>query len=312
MSHVELFSEENNARQGREDGFHAHQDAESLRGKLLEGDDFQPIGQRRGKDAKQQSQREYGHGEHGRPRRGYAEGQDGAGPDDHAERDGCAASGVPCPLAEKDVHGPAESGSERKGHAHGIEIAGKFVNGQQQEQAADSQRNPQEVDEAARTEHGYRQRPGELQRHAHAQRDAADGLMIRDGEDVQLDNIARSVIANNAADCHIALHWDSTTSNKGAFYMSVPDVASYKNMEPVKSHWQQHNALGASLVEGLKSAGVKIFSGGSMAMDLTQTSYSTVPSVDIELGDKASDHSQSTLNQLGDGLVAGVKAYFGQ
>ena len=139
-----------------------------------------------------------------------------------------------------------------------------------------------------------------------------DVLMIRDGEDVQLDNIARSVIANNAADCHIALHWDSTTSNKGAFYMSVPDVASYKNMEPGKSHWQQHNALGASLVEGLKSAGVKIFSGGSMAMDLTQTSYSTVPSVDIELGDKASDHSQSPLNQLGDGLVAGVKAYFGQ
>lgn len=139
-----------------------------------------------------------------------------------------------------------------------------------------------------------------------------DVLMIRDGEDVQLDNIARSVIANNAADCHIALHWDSTTSNKGAFYMSVPDVASYKNMEPVKSHWQQHNALGASLVSGLKGAGVKIFSGGSMAMDLTQTSYSTVPSIDIELGDKASDHSQATLNQLGDGLVAGVKAYFGQ
>lgn len=136
--------------------------------------------------------------------------------------------------------------------------------------------------------------------------------MIRDGDDVQLDNIARSVIANNAADCHIALHWDSTTSNKGAFYMSVPDVASYKNMEPVKSHWQQHNALGASLVSGLKGAGVKIFSGGSMAMDLTQTSYSTVPSIDIELGDKASDHSQATLNQLGDGLVAGVKAYFGQ
>ena len=139
-----------------------------------------------------------------------------------------------------------------------------------------------------------------------------DVLMLRDGDDVQLDNVARTVICNNAADCHIALHWDSTTSNKGAFYMSVPDVASYKNMEPVKSHWQQHNALGASLVSGLKGAGVKIFSGGSMAMDLTQTSYSTVPSIDIELGDKASDHSQATLNQLGDGLVAGVKAYFGQ
>lgn len=138
-----------------------------------------------------------------------------------------------------------------------------------------------------------------------------DVLMIREDDDVQLDNVARTVIANNASDCHIALHWDSTTSNKGAFYMSVPNVESYRNMEPVKSHWQQHNALGESLVAGLKGAGVKIFSGGSMAMDLTQTSYSTVPSVDIELGDKASDHSQATLNTLADGLLAGINQYFG-
>ena len=139
-----------------------------------------------------------------------------------------------------------------------------------------------------------------------------DVLMIRESDDVQLDNIARTVIANNASDCHIALHWDSTTNNKGAFYMSVPNVESYRNMEPVKSHWQQHNALGESLVAGLKGAGVKIFSGGSMAMDLTQTSFSTVPSVDIELGDKASDHSSATLATLADGLVAGVNQYFGQ
>ena len=136
--------------------------------------------------------------------------------------------------------------------------------------------------------------------------------MIRESDDVQLDNIARTVIANNASDCHIALHWDSTTNNKGAFYMSVPNVESYRSMEPVKSHWQQHNALGESLVAGLKGAGGKIFSGGSMAMDLTQTSFSTVPSVDIELGDKASDHSSATLATLADGLVAGVNQYFGQ
>ena len=139
-----------------------------------------------------------------------------------------------------------------------------------------------------------------------------DVLMIRESDDVQLDNIARTVIANNASDCHIALHWDSATNNKVAFYMSVPNVESYRSMEPVKSHWQQHNALGESLVAGLKGAGVKIFSGGSMAMDLTQTSFSTVPSVDIELGDKASDHSSATLATLADGLVAGVNQYFGQ
>ncbi len=138
-----------------------------------------------------------------------------------------------------------------------------------------------------------------------------DVLMIREGDDVQLDNVARTVIANNASDCHIALHWDSTESDKGAFYMSVPSNESYRNMEPVKSHWQEHNALGESLIAGLKSVGVKIFSSGSMEMDLTQTSFSTVPSIDIELGDKASDHSDGTLANLADGLAAGVDQFFG-
>lgn len=138
-----------------------------------------------------------------------------------------------------------------------------------------------------------------------------DVLMIRESDDVQLDNVARTVIANNNADCHISLHWDSTSSNKGVFYMSVPNNASYRAMEPVASHWQQHNKLGDALVTGLKGAGNKVFSGGSMEMDLTQTSYSTIPSVDIELGDKTSDHSTDTLNKLADGLVAGVNSFFG-
>lgn len=139
-----------------------------------------------------------------------------------------------------------------------------------------------------------------------------DVLMIREGDDVQLDNVARTVIANNASDCHISLHWDSTSSDKGAFYMSVPSNESYRNMEPVKSHWQQHNALGECLVAGLRGAGVKIFSSGSMEMDLTQTSFSTVTSIDIELGDKASGHSDAELAVLAKGLAAGVDQFFGE
>ena len=139
-----------------------------------------------------------------------------------------------------------------------------------------------------------------------------DVLMLRDGDDVQLDNVARSVLANRYADCHISLHWDSTSNDKGCFYMSVPNNASYRAMEPVASHWQDHNRLGEALVGGLRDAGNKIFSGGSMEMDLTQTSYSTVPSVDIELGDKGSSHSDAVLNQLADGLVMGVNRFFGQ
>ena len=137
-----------------------------------------------------------------------------------------------------------------------------------------------------------------------------DVLMIREGEDVQLDNIARTVIANNASDCHIALHWDSTERDKGAFYMSVPSNASYRAMEPVASHWQQHNALGEALIAGLREEGVTIFSNGAMEMDLTQTSFSTVPSIDIELGDKASGHSQAELSKLADGIAAGISKYW--
>ena len=137
-------------------------------------------------------------------------------------------------------------------------------------------------------------------------------LMIRDGNDVQLDNIARTVIANNNSSAHIALHWDSTSSNKGAFYMGVPDVASYKSMEPVASNWKKHEALGKSLINGLSANGTKIFSKGRMEMDLTQTSYSTIPSIDIELGDKTSDHGKDTLRILSKGIADGIDSYFGR
>lgn len=138
-----------------------------------------------------------------------------------------------------------------------------------------------------------------------------DVLMIREGSDVQLDNVARTVIANNNADCHISIHWDSTNNNKGCFFMSVPSNKSYRAMEPVASHWESHNQLGTSLINGLKAGGNKIFSSGSMEMDLTQTSYSTIPSVDIELGDKASSHSDETLGKLADGLLNGINEFFG-
>lgn len=138
--------------------------------------------------------------------------------------------------------------------------------------------------------------------------DGYDVLMLRTDDDVQLDNVARTVIADNKADCHIALHWDSTSKNKGAFYISTPD--ELKKMSPVAENWQKHEKLGSALISGLKSENVKIFSSGSMDLDLTQTAYSTIPSVDIELGDRASSHSEQTLNTLADGLLAGVNQYY--
>ena len=137
-----------------------------------------------------------------------------------------------------------------------------------------------------------------------------DVLMIRETDDVQLDNVARTVIANNRADCHIALHYDGTDFDKGVFFMSVPSADVYRNMEPVKSHFEEHNRLGRTIVKALENAGFKLFEGGEMEMDLTQTSYSTVPSIDLEVGDSASDYSEATLNQLADGIAAGLDTFF--
>ena len=138
-----------------------------------------------------------------------------------------------------------------------------------------------------------------------------DVLMLRDGEDVQLDNVARTVIANNEADCHIAIHWDSDglSSDKGCFYMSVPD--GLKSMYPVSQHWQEHEALGDALIEGLKGQGLKIWGSNPLDMDLTQTSYSTIPSVDIELGNQCSSHTSEDLELRARGLLDGIDAFFG-
>ena len=138
-----------------------------------------------------------------------------------------------------------------------------------------------------------------------------DVLMLRDDTDVQLDNIARTVICNNTADCHISLHWDGDGLNydKGCFYMSVPDGIKY--LDSVKSSWQQSEALGEHLINGLEDQGMKIWKNRSLDMDLTQTSYSFIPSIDIELGNQSSDHSEAQLKKQVEGLVNGINSFYG-
>ena len=139
-----------------------------------------------------------------------------------------------------------------------------------------------------------------------------DVLMIRDSDDVQLDNIARTVICNNVADCHIAIHWDGDglSYDKGCFCMTVPDAL--KSMYPVSDIWPEDNRLGESLIEGLESVGAPIHGNGLSPSDLTQTSFSKIPSIDVELGNAASDHSNDALWLRARGLLAGINIFFGK
>lgn len=137
-----------------------------------------------------------------------------------------------------------------------------------------------------------------------------DVLMIRETNDEQLDNIARTVISNNIADAHLAIHFDSSESDKGAFYMSVPNIESYRNMSPVKETWQEHTKFGEALMTGLVNNGYSKYNGGSLEQDLTQTSYSTIPSIDIELGDKITPHEDADCAKFSKALADGVDEYF--
>ena len=137
-----------------------------------------------------------------------------------------------------------------------------------------------------------------------------DVLMIRESDDVRLDNIARVCFANAYADAHLALHYDSTDFDKGFYYMGVPSVESYRAMYPVNEFWPWHEALGQALVGAVTRHGLKVFESGRLETDLTQTSYSTIPSVDIELGDKASDHSSAAQELLADAIVDGLNDFF--
>ncbi len=136
-------------------------------------------------------------------------------------------------------------------------------------------------------------------------------LMIRDDSTVELDDVARTVMANNNADIHVTFHWDSTATNKGVFFLQVPDVTSYKVMAPVNGMWQEHNQLGNAIALAVESAGIPTYNGGSVDMDLIQTSYSTIPSVFFKLGDRASNHDTNTLTNMAYAIADGINSYLG-
>ena len=65
----------------------------------------------------------------------------------------------------------------------------------------------------------------------------------------------------------------------------------------------------AADLQGMQQEGLTVFGDGTLPTDLTQTSYSTIPSVDVEVGDRASDHSADACEAYARGLKAGVDIF---
>ena len=136
-------------------------------------------------------------------------------------------------------------------------------------------------------------------------------LMIRENDDCRLDNIARTVIANTDADAHIAIHFDSTNSDKGIFYIVPYNDERYLNMEPLKSNYKNIKKLGDSVIESFREMGEKIWKdSGIMQGDLTQLSFSTNASIDIELGDRKTVLTPEKADTFAEGIKNGLDVYF--
>lgn len=136
-------------------------------------------------------------------------------------------------------------------------------------------------------------------------------LMIREDDDCRLDNIARTVIANENADAHVAIHFDSTDYDKGIFYIAPYNDVNYLSMEPLKSNVKNIKALGDSIINAYRDMGEKIWKDkGILQGDLTQLSFSTNASVDIELGDRNTEVTKEKAEILAEGLARGIDNYF--
>lgn len=141
--------------------------------------------------------------------------------------------------------------------------------------------------------------------------DGYDVLMIREDSNSRLDNIARTVLANKYADCHVAIHFDSTDNDKGIFYITPINNPDYLNMQPLKSNVKNIKKLGNSIIEEFREMGEKIWkTKGTLAGDLTQLSYSTNASVDIELGDRKTEITEDRVDIFAEGIKRGIGRYF--
>lgn len=135
-------------------------------------------------------------------------------------------------------------------------------------------------------------------------------LMIRESSDTQLDNIARTILANEYADIHLSIHFDSDNTDKGFFYITVPNVESFKKMYPVNLHYEESDRLGECMIEGFRENNEKVFKSGKMAIDLTQSSYSKIPTIDMELGAKNTDIDHEHLYKFAESIFVGICKYY--
>ena len=137
-----------------------------------------------------------------------------------------------------------------------------------------------------------------------------DVLMLREKQPQNLDLLARTLIANHYADCHVSIHYDGDglSYDKGVFVINVPD--GIKDMYPVSEIWEEDDRLGYCIRDSFALGDIKIDGDGVHKVDLLQTSYSSVPSTVLELGNEWTKHTPEYEGKVSNAIVIGTDLYF--
>ena len=127
-------------------------------------------------------------------------------------------------------------------------------------------------------------------------------LMLRDSQDCRFDNISRTIIANHYADCHIALHLDATSKDKGVFCIFMNEKMKY-----LKKNYSLYNLLNKCMIKAFINNHEKIYNAGIYYKNLTQANYSSIPFCCIELGDHITVwdvyHIENVCNAITNGFI---------
>ena len=135
-------------------------------------------------------------------------------------------------------------------------------------------------------------------------------LMIREDDEVNLDNVARTIMSNEYADIEVSIHFDSGDTGKGFFAIVPLKNRLYRELPTVKQTYAESEKLANCIIDMTKKTKTKIFRKGIFYDDKIQFSYSKIPNVIVECGDGKTDFTNKNLSIIAEGIYYGIEKYF--
>jgi N-acetylmuramoyl-L-alanine amidase len=136
-----------------------------------------------------------------------------------------------------------------------------------------------------------------------------DVLMLREDESSQLDNIARQVVANNVADLYIVINGSGLKNKNFKISYALPTVPGNSLFGSHLNDWTTIDTnVGNLILNGIKQ--YMSVGSGSASLDSTALLYTNIPAAALEAYNLQTDITEKKLQNIADGVYAGIDEYF--